>query len=119
MAAAIAGFATLFAGRNPFRARRVRPWSSASPGVDRGLGYTSFAYANPVRNVLSNVLLTRSELIETSAEPSGDRAVSGLFTYRVDVVDLVERFFYRPLIATLVAVPRLPDGYSRAVSMLT
>jgi len=106
MAMLIAGFATLFAGRNPFHARRVTPWSSASPGVDRGVGYTSFAYANPVRNVLSNVLLTSSELVETSAEPSGDRAVSGLFTYRVDVVDLVERFFYGPMITALLAVSR-------------
>lgn len=107
MAALIGAFATLFAGRNPFRARRVTPWSSASPGVDRGVGYTSFAYANPVRNVLSNVLLTRSELVEVSAEPSGDRADSGLFTYRVDVVDLVERYFYRPLITALLTVSRV------------
>lgn len=106
MAAIIAGFATLFAGRNPFRARRVPPWSSASPGVDRGVGYTSFAYANPVRTVLSNVLLTKSELVETSAEASGDGAVSGLFTYRVDVVDLVERYFYRPLITALLGASR-------------
>jgi hydrogenase-4 component B len=107
MAAIIAGFATLFAGRNPFRARRVTPWSSASPGVDRGVGYTSFAYANPVRTVLSNVLLTTSELVETPAQASGDRAVSGLFTYRVDVVDLVERYFYRPLITALLGASRV------------
>jgi len=106
MALLIAGFATLFAGRNPFRARRVTPWSSASPGVDRGVGYTSFAYANPVRNVLSNVLLTKAELVETATEPSGEQTVSGLFTYRVDVVDLVERYFYRPLITGLLAVSR-------------
>ena len=107
MAASIAGFATLFAGRNPFRARQVPPWSSASPGVDRGVGYTSFAYANPVRTVLSNVLLTTSELVETSDEASGDGAVSGLFTYRVDVVDLVERYFYRPLSTALLGVSRV------------
>jgi hydrogenase-4 component B len=106
MALLIAGFATLFAGRNPFHARRVTPWSSASPGVDRGVGYTSFAYANPVRNVLSNVLLTRSELVETSTEHAGDRTGSGALTYRVDVVDLVERYFYTPLIAALLAVSR-------------
>ena len=102
----IAGASTLLAGRNPFRARRVTPWSSASPGVDRGVGYTSFAYANPVRNVLANVLLTKSELVETSTEAGDDRAVSGLFTYRVDVVDLVERYFYQPLITALLAASR-------------
>jgi hydrogenase-4 component B len=107
MAILIGGFATVFAGRNPFRARRVTPWSSASPGVDRGVGYTSFAYANPVRNVLSNVLLTRSELVEASAEPSANGAGSGSFTYRVDVVDLVERYFYQPLITALLVVSRI------------
>ncbi|HUB55965.1 MAG TPA: proton-conducting transporter membrane subunit [Mycobacterium sp.] len=106
MALLIAAFATLFAGRNPFHARRVTPWSSASPGVDRGVGYTSFAYANPVRNVLSNVLLTRSELVDTSEEPGRNRAGSGVLTYRVDVVDLVERYFYRPLIVALLIVSR-------------
>lgn len=107
MAVLIGGFTTLFAGRNPWRARRVTPWSSASPGVDRGVGYTSFAYANPVRNVLANVLLTRSELVEASAEPGGDQADSGLFTYRVAVVDVVERYFYAPLITALLTVSRL------------
>ena len=107
MAAIIAGFATLFAGRNPFRARQVTPWSSASPGVDRGVGYTSFAYANPVRTVLSTVLLTTSEMVETPAEARGDGAVPGLFTFRVDVVDVVERYFYRPLITAVLGVSRV------------
>ena len=107
MASIIAGFATLFAGRNPFHARRVTPWSSASPGVDRGVGYTSFAYANPVRTVLSTVLLTRSEMVETPAEARGDGTVPGLFTFRVDVVDVVERYFYRPLITAVLVVSRV------------
>lgn len=106
MTVVIAGFATLFAGRNPFRARQVIPWSSASPGVDRGVGYTSFAYANPVRNVLSNVLLTRAELVETADQPTGHSAAPFAFTYRVDVVDLVERYFYRPLIVAVLFVSR-------------
>jgi hydrogenase-4 component B len=29
-----------------------------------------------------------------------------LFTYRVDVVDLVERYFYRPLITALLGASR-------------
>jgi formate hydrogenlyase subunit 3/multisubunit Na+/H+ antiporter MnhD subunit len=106
MGVVIAGFAAMFAGRNPFRARRVAPWSSASPGVDRGVGYTSFAYANPVRNVLSNVLLTRAELVQTAADDTGDAAAPWAFTYRVDVIDLVERYFYRPLIAGVLVVSR-------------
>jgi hydrogenase-4 component B len=107
MAVIIVLFTALFAGRNPFRARRVAPWSSASPGVDRGVGYTSFAYANPVRNVLATMLLTRSELVNTSDKPGG-RAVAPLgLTYRVGVVDLVERYFYRPLIGGVLSISRL------------
>ncbi|MBO0884549.1 MAG: NADH/ubiquinone/plastoquinone (complex I), partial [Mycobacterium sp.] len=83
----------------------VTPWSSASPGVGRGVGYTSFAYANPVRNVLANVLLTRSELVKTAGEPDGNPSLR-MFTYRVDVVDLVERYFYQPLINTVLVVSR-------------
>ncbi|MGH3971516.1 MAG: proton-conducting transporter membrane subunit, partial [Mycobacterium sp.] len=106
MAVVIAAFTALFAGRNPFRARRVVPWSSASPGVDRGVGYTSFAYANPVRNVLATVLLTSSGLVSSGNEPNG-RGVAPLgLTYRVDVVDLVERYFYRPLTLAVLFVSR-------------
>jgi hydrogenase-4 component B len=106
MAMVIAGFAALFAGRNPLRSRRVAPWSSASPGVDRGVGYTSFGYANPVRNVLSTVLLTRAELVEAANEPDDHTAAPFVFTYRVDVVDVVERYFYRPLVGGLLFVSR-------------
>ncbi|WP_067967741.1 proton-conducting transporter transmembrane domain-containing protein [Mycolicibacter icosiumassiliensis] len=106
MSVLISVFAALFAGRNPWRTRRVTPWSSASPGVDRGVGYTSSAYANPVRNVLANVLLTRTELVKTAAGPSDQVVAPLLFTYRVDVVDVVERFFYRPLTRALLFVSR-------------
>ena len=99
LALVVTAVAAVCAGRNPFRARRVPAWSSASPGVDRGVGYTSFAYANPVRHVLSTLLLTRSELTG-SAPGAGPGAGLGL-TYRVGVVDVVERYFYRPLIAAV------------------
>jgi hydrogenase-4 component B len=106
MAVVIAGVTALFAGRNPFRTRRVAPWSSASPGVDRGVGYTSFAYAHPVRKVLATVLLTSSQLIDTT-DKSDDRGMSDLgMTYRVAVVDLVERYFYRPLTTGVLDLSR-------------
>lgn len=96
----------MFSGRNPFRARAVAPWSSASPGVDRGVGYTSFAFANPVRNILSALLLTRTALIKTDA-PEVDRgALRLLYTYRVEVVDVVERYFYQPLARGLLFASR-------------
>ena len=106
MTMVLAGIAAVSAGRNPFRARRVVAWSSASPGVDRGVGYTSFAYANPIRNVLSNVLLTRSELVGGGAASTDGAAPQFVYTYRVDVVDLIERFFYRPLTVGVLVVSR-------------
>ncbi|MEB4211217.1 proton-conducting transporter membrane subunit [Mycobacterium sp. 94-17] len=102
----IAAFATAFAGRNLFRARVVSPWSSASPGVDRGVGYTSSGYANPVRNVLATVLLTRTALLEAEEEPDNHEDSAHRYTYRIDVVDVVERYFYRPLSRGVLAVSR-------------
>lgn len=106
MVALIAAFTTVFAGRNPFRARAVTPWSSASPGVDRGVGYTSSAYANPVRNVLANVLLTRTALLEADDKPTHDDVASQMYTYRIDVVDVIEQYFYRPLTRVVLVASR-------------
>lgn len=96
--------AVAFSGRNPFRARKVPAWSSASPGVDRAVGYTSFAYANPIRQVLSPLLLTRTELTGTAPEESKPNATP--LTYSVEVVDVVERFVYRPLIGAVLWLVR-------------
>lgn len=106
MALFIAGCTTVFAGRSPFRARAVTPWSSASPGVDRGVGYTSSGYANPVRNVLATVLLTRTALLEAEDEPHNHQDSPHRYTYRIDVVDVVERYFYRPLTRGVLGVSR-------------
>lgn len=106
MAVLIAGSSAVFAGRNPFRARTVIPWSSASPGVDRGVGYTSSGYANPVRNVLATVLLTRTALLAAEDEPSNHRDPPHRYIYRIDVVDVVERYFYRPLIRGVLVASR-------------
>ncbi|NMO04490.1 NADH/ubiquinone/plastoquinone (complex I) [Gordonia sp. TBRC 11910] len=72
------------------RVRRVDPWSSGSPGVDRGLGYTSFGFANPMRHVMGNVLRTRRS--SATADPAG-RDLS----YTVDVSDIIAEWGYRPL----------------------
>lgn len=106
MAVLIAVVASALAGRRLNRVRRVAPWSSASPGVHRGVGYTSFAYANPMRNVLSNVLLTRTELRGAPIEPSTQTVGQPVLTYRVEVVEVVDRYLYRPAIAALLAVAR-------------
>jgi hydrogenase-4 component B len=124
--------AIAFSGSRLWRVRRVPAWSSASPGVDRGVGYTSFAYANPMRKVLANLLLTRGQLNQANdAAPktpsndngdegsnrvldteSGDRLPLAPTTerdlrYRVDVVEVVERYLYRPAEVALFAVARI------------
>ena len=81
-------------------------WSSASPGVDRSVGYSSFGYANPLRNVLSNLLLTRTEFLRPATGSTANGDTGYPFTYRVDVVDVVERFLYRPLYKGVLPVAR-------------
>ena len=107
MAVSIAILASLLAGRRLDRVRWVAPWSSASPGVHRGVGYTSFAYANPMRHVLGNVLLTRTELRGAPHAPSTQTAGHPILTYQVEVVEVFDRYLYRPALAALLAVARV------------
>lgn len=117
--------AIVLAGPRVWRVRRVTAWSSASPGVHRGVGYTSFGYANPMRKVLSNILLTKAQLhhveeverveagrLATAAsagasdttrnrgpdETRNDETTPGAVerAYQVDVVEVVERYLYQP-----------------------
>lgn len=117
--------------------RRVPAWRSATGGVDGDAHYTSFAFANPTRHVLGNLLMTRSgrteleraagaagdgasEFVGPDMPPGEDRqrprapvgsqlsgpaALEGSdsagATYATDVVELIETFLYRPLIAPL------------------
>ncbi|MGN6445714.1 proton-conducting transporter transmembrane domain-containing protein [Amnibacterium sp.] len=90
------------------RVRRVPAWTSGSPGVRDGRGYTSFAFVNPVRKVLAGVLLTRHQVRRLHGEQAEqEQGVGGVsLGYTVDVVDVVERFLYRPLIPAAQAVVR-------------
>jgi formate hydrogenlyase subunit 3/multisubunit Na+/H+ antiporter MnhD subunit len=108
-----------FSGRRFFAVRRVPAWTSASLGVAGGKGYTSFGYANPIRKVLAALLMTRHELREeeerTGGQVSDEPGPRGVrLGYVVDVVDIVERYFYRPLIpamrAIVAAAKRLQSG---------
>lgn len=89
--------AVMFSGSRLWRVRRVPAWSSASPGVDRGVGYTSFAYANPMRKVLANLLHTRGRLNQANEDD---------LRYSIDVVEVVERYLYRPAEVALFAIVR-------------
>lgn len=102
-----------FSGMRVLRVRRVPAWTSASPGVERGAGYTSFGYANPMRKVLANLLMTRGELRreevrtggQVGAEKEGSAGVR--LGYTVDVIEVVEHYLYRPAWTALLAVVRL------------
>lgn len=118
-----------FSNGRVWRVRRVDPWSSASPGVDRSVGYTSFGYANPIRKVLANILLTRTQVHQVEADEAREaadhahlvdqarRGVSAVTDpgweggevtkrYELDVVELVEEYLYLPLGRLLMMVVR-------------
>lgn len=117
-----AGTAAAASGRRLWRVRTVPAWSSASPGVDRGVGYSSFGYANPVRKVLANLLQTRGQLHRTPTSPEPvptvgdvsareeiepDRTAASLqLGYTVDVVEIVEKYLYRPAAAIVLRAAR-------------
>jgi len=108
-----------FSGRRMFAVRRVPAWTSGSRGIAGGKGYTSFGYANPIRKVLAALLLTRHELREEEERTGGQvgdgRGVrAARLGYTVDVVDVVERYLYRPMVpvfwALVHAAKRLQSG---------
>lgn len=102
--------ATVLSGRRFWQVRRVPAWTSGSRGVPGNKGYTSFGYANPIRKILAAFLLTRYELRRTEVESGGqvgleDTGPRGVrLGYTVDVIDVVERYLYRPLFPAVHAV---------------
>jgi hydrogenase-4 component B len=55
--------------------RRVPAWHSATPGVRGPDSYNAFAYANPVRHVLANILGTQKEVAAVRGGSSEDIAL--------------------------------------------
>lgn len=101
------------------RVRRVDPWRSATGGVEGVDQYTPFGYSNATRKVLANVLLTRTELRaleRASGGQLGDEQgpAAAHLGYTSDVVQLSERFLYRPVLGPLrrlvSAARRLQSG---------
>jgi hydrogenase-4 component B len=92
--------------------------------VRRVVGYTSFGYANPMRKVLANLLLTQHQLQKVASaerttavtltgaggpgkDESSTAPVEPGLNYEVDVVEVVERYFYRPAYALLRGAARV------------
>jgi hydrogenase-4 component B len=90
------------------RVRRVPAWHSATAGVAGPSSYSAFAFANPLRHVLANVLGTRRSraLVHTAAgghEAGGDGAggdgveAGTHVESETTVVEPIETYLYRPL----------------------
>ena len=112
--------------------RRVPAWHSATPGVRGPDSYNAFAYANPIRHVLANILGTQKEVVAVPERPADDKTdgVGGLdssFAPKADglddleeeeashhshavftatVAEPVESYFYQPLVAAYLGVVR-------------
>ncbi|MFN2535709.1 MAG: proton-conducting transporter membrane subunit [Pseudonocardiaceae bacterium] len=108
----VLGLSIAFGRGRMFAVRRVPVWRSATGGVTGENQYTPFGFANPTRKVLANLLLTRSELtileLQTGGrtdDPHRDAAGAHL-GYTTDVVEVVERFLFRPLRRPLLLAVR-------------
>lgn len=99
----VVALAYLLAGRRLFAVRRTPPWRAASAASPTENQYTPWAFANPVRKILANVLLTRAELRAVEertggrADTTDPTAAGAHLGYTADVVEVVEHFVYRPL----------------------
>lgn len=137
LAAVVVGGAALASRASLFRVRRVPAWRSATGGVAGGdARYTAFAFANPTRHVLGNLLATQSAHVELGASTPGRHSPASTFTgpdlpmgqtagpppvagdqphvaYTTDVVELVEAYLYRPALGPL---RRLVTGAKRLQS---
>ncbi len=111
----IAGLsAWALSGRRLLRVRRVPPWQSATAGVTGASGYTAFGFANPTRRVLAAILHTRAEVRQIAPqadEATGDGAPvaagqAAHVGYTSDVIEVVERYLYRPVLRPVAALVR-------------
>ncbi|MGH3866062.1 MAG: proton-conducting transporter membrane subunit [Pseudonocardiaceae bacterium] len=109
---AVLGMSVTFARSRMFAVRRVPAWRSATGGVTGENQYTPFGFANPTRKVLANLLLTRSELTILEGQTGGRtgdphrNAAGAHLGYTSDVVEVVERFLFRPLRRPLLLTVR-------------
>ncbi|HEY3896388.1 MAG TPA: proton-conducting transporter membrane subunit, partial [Pseudonocardiaceae bacterium] len=108
----VLGMSIVFGRSRMFAVRRVPAWRSATGGVTGENQYTPFGFANPTRKVLANLLLTRSELTVLERETGGRTgdphrdAAGAHLGYTSDVVEVVERFLFRPLRSPLLLAVR-------------
>jgi formate hydrogenlyase subunit 3/multisubunit Na+/H+ antiporter MnhD subunit len=108
----VLGLSVAFGRGRMFAVRRVPAWRSATGGVTGENQYTPFGFANPTRKVLANLLLSRSELTVLERQTGGRTgdphrdAAGAHLGYTTDVVEVVERFLFRPLRRPLLLAVR-------------
>ena len=121
--------ATVLVSRGRFLSvRRAPVWRSATPGVHGEDSYNSFAYANPLRHVLANILGTQKEVDRVEIEPVGlpdaapapggegavatpdEEVTEGRHqphvVFKASVAEPIETYLYRPVIAGYLALAR-------------
>jgi len=114
----------LLSGGRFLSVRRVPAWHSATPGVRGPDSYNAFAYANPIRHVLANILGTQDEVVAAAGRPPDDEAnhLAGPqvsddlegeaashhshVVFTASVAEPVESYLYRPLVAGYLALVR-------------
>jgi hydrogenase-4 component B len=113
----------LLSGGRFLSVRRVPAWRSATPAVDGPDSYNAFAYANPIRHVLANILGTQKEVAASSGPngpPDSDAELQGSDDLEADagrphhthvmfsarVIEPIESYLYRPLLGAYMAVVR-------------
>lgn len=89
------------------RRRRVPSWHSATSGVRGATSYTAFAFANPLRHVLKNVLGTRRSVTRDSVPVEGEEHHAPRVEAQTVVVEPLETYVYLPVRSVMIKVSRL------------
>jgi hydrogenase-4 component B len=85
-----------------FVVRRVPAWRSASPGVHGEDSYSAFAYANPARHVLANILGTKKQVSSLPPIEGGNGHRHIVFSSWVN--EPLETYLWRPAVAGYLSI---------------
>ncbi|MEO8851447.1 MAG: hypothetical protein ABI360_06930 [Allobranchiibius sp.] len=101
-------FTCVVSGRRLFTVRRTATWGSGSPGAHRRSGYTAFAFANPMRRILSTLLMSSDTTTPGPSATNADSAETaiGSLHRQANITDVVECYIHQPIWALLRAVGR-------------
>ncbi|MCL6095221.1 MAG: hypothetical protein M1519_05235 [Actinobacteria bacterium] len=108
--------ALLLSGGRYISVRKVRPWRSATLERSESFSYTSFAFANPARHILANILGARKQVSQIDLAPF-DEAELGESTVPVwtfysrtvhehTVTDPVVRYLLQPVRKMLLFISK-------------